>query len=47
MLYQARQLQYEWLGPMQSVARLGASLLTNRLYAPLQLPATRRLAAAW
>jgi poly(3-hydroxybutyrate) depolymerase len=47
MLYQAYQLQYEWLGPMQNAARLGAQLLTNPLYAPLQLPTTRRLAAAW
>jgi poly(3-hydroxybutyrate) depolymerase len=47
MLYQAYQLQYEWLGPLQDAARFGASLLGNPLYAPLQLPATRKLAAAW
>jgi poly(3-hydroxybutyrate) depolymerase len=47
MLYQAYQMQYEWLGPMQDAARLGASLLTHPLYAPLQSPATRKLAAAW
>jgi poly(3-hydroxybutyrate) depolymerase len=47
MLYQAYQLQYEWLGPMQHAARFGAALLNHPLYMPVQTSATRKLAAAW
>ncbi|MGL6112871.1 MAG: polyhydroxyalkanoate depolymerase [Rubrivivax sp.] len=47
MLYQAYQLQYEWLGPMQHAARLGASMLNHPLYAPVRTSAMRRVAAAW
>jgi len=47
MLYQAYQLQYEWLGPVQLAARFGATLLNHPLYTPVQTSATRKLAAAW
>ncbi len=47
MLYHAYQMQSDWLSPLQSAARLGASYLGHPLFAPLQLPGTRRLAASW
>jgi poly(3-hydroxybutyrate) depolymerase len=47
MLYQAYQLQNDWLGPMQNAARLGASLLNHEFYTPVKTPGTRMLAAAW
>jgi poly(3-hydroxybutyrate) depolymerase len=47
MLYQAYQLQNDWLGPMQNAARFAASLLNHDLYTPIKTPATRRLAATW
>jgi poly(3-hydroxybutyrate) depolymerase len=47
MLYQAYQLQNDWIGPMQHAARFWASLLNHELYTPLKTPATRQLAAAW
>jgi len=47
MLYQAYQLQNDWLGPMQNAARWGAALLNHELYKPLGTPATRMVSAAW
>lgn len=47
MLYQAYQMQSDWLGPMQSAARMGASVLDTGWFGVVRTPATRRLAAAW
>jgi poly(3-hydroxybutyrate) depolymerase len=47
MLYQAYQLQHQWLGPLQDAARLGASMLNHPLIMPVRTPASRRLAAGW
>jgi len=47
MLYHAYQMQSDWLGPMQSAARLGASYLNHDWFGMLKTPATRKLAAAW
>jgi poly(3-hydroxybutyrate) depolymerase len=45
MLYQAYQLQTDWLGPLQTAARVGASYLNFGVFDPLKTPATRKLAA--
>ena len=47
MLYHAYQLQNDWLGPMQSAAQWGASVLNNPLLTPLATPVHKQLAAAW
>ena len=47
MLYQAYQLQSDWLGPVQSAARLGVSYLDMGWFGLFKTPATRRTAAAW
>jgi poly(3-hydroxybutyrate) depolymerase len=47
MLYHAYQLQNDWLGPLQSAARWGASVLNHPLLMPMATPAHKRLAAAW
>ena len=47
MLYNAYQWQTDWLGPMQSAARHGATLLNQGLAESLKTPATRMLAAGW
>ena len=47
MLYHAYQLQNDWLGPMQSAAQWGASVLNHRLFTPVPTPLTQQLAAAW
>jgi len=47
MLYHAYQLQSDWLGPLQTAARVGASYLNLGWLDPFKTPATRKLAAAW
>jgi poly(3-hydroxybutyrate) depolymerase len=47
MLYHAYQLQNDWLAPMQTAARIGASYLNHGLFGMVKTPASRRLAAAW
>ena len=47
MLYHAYQQQADWLGPLQSAARHGATLLNDPRLAALKTPGTRMLAAAW
>lgn len=47
MLYHAYQLQSDWLGPLQTAARVGASCLNFGLVDPFKTPSTRKLAATW
>ena len=47
MFYQVFQLQQDWLGPMQSAARFGASFLNHEMVASVRTPAARSMAAAW
>jgi poly(3-hydroxybutyrate) depolymerase len=47
MLYHAYQWQSDWLGPMQSAARLGAGYLNHPWFAMPKTPSVRKLAAAW
>jgi poly(3-hydroxybutyrate) depolymerase len=47
MLYHAYQWQADWLGPLQSAARLGASYLNHPWFAVPKTPSVRKLAAAW
>jgi poly(3-hydroxybutyrate) depolymerase len=47
MLYHAYQWQTDWLGPMQSAARLGAGYLNHPWFGMPKLPVVRKVAAAW
>jgi poly(3-hydroxybutyrate) depolymerase len=47
MLYHAYQWQTDWLGPLQSAARLGAGYLNHPWFALPKTPSVRKLAAGW
>jgi poly(3-hydroxybutyrate) depolymerase len=47
MMYQAYQTQVDWLAPAQMAARSAASFLNHGLFGMTQVPAARKLAAAW
>jgi poly(3-hydroxybutyrate) depolymerase len=47
MLYQAYQMQTDWLGPLQSAARIAVTYLNHDAFGLFKTPATRKLAAAW
>jgi poly(3-hydroxybutyrate) depolymerase len=47
MLYHTYQWQTDWLGPLQSAARLGAGYLNHPWFVLSKTPSVRKLAAAW